>query len=36
MGGEPKMHAEFWWENLQEGNYLEDGSVDERIILKGS
>jgi hypothetical protein len=27
-----KMHAEFWWGNLLESGYLEDG--DERITLR--
>jgi hypothetical protein len=33
MGGE-EVHIGFYWENLREGNHLENGSVDGRIILK--
>jgi hypothetical protein len=29
MGGEER-----WWENLREGNHLEDPGVDMRIILR--
>jgi hypothetical protein len=32
--GRVELHNGFWWENLREGGYLEDPSVDERIILK--
>ena len=28
------MHAEFWWENLSEGDHLEDSGLDGRVILK--
>ena len=28
------MHTGFWWENLREGEHLEDPDVDGRIILK--
>jgi hypothetical protein len=28
------VHTGFWWENLGEGDHLEDGGVDEKIILK--
>jgi hypothetical protein len=28
------VHTGFWWENLREGDHLEDPGVDERIILK--
>jgi hypothetical protein len=27
------MHKEFWWELMNEGEYLED--LDMRVILKG-
>jgi hypothetical protein len=33
MRGE-EMHTGFWWENLREGDDLEDPGVDEKIILK--
>jgi len=29
-----EVHTEFWWENLGEGDHLEDPGVDWRIILK--
>ena len=29
-----ELHTAFWWENLREGDYLEDPGVDGRIILK--
>jgi hypothetical protein len=32
--GRVELRTGFWWENLREGGYLEDPSVDERIILK--
>jgi hypothetical protein len=28
------VHAEFWWENLSEGDHLEDSGVDGKVILK--
>ena len=28
------MHTRFWWENLREGDHLEDPGVEGRIILK--
>ena len=28
------MNTEFWWENLMEGDHLEDPGVDGRIILR--
>ena len=33
-GGRGKMHTRFWWENLREGDHLEDPGVDRKIILK--
>jgi hypothetical protein len=33
-GVREKVHMGFWWENLGEGDHLEDPGVDERIILK--
>jgi hypothetical protein len=32
--GRGEMHTGFWWEDLREGNHLEDPGVDGRIILK--
>jgi hypothetical protein len=32
-GGEERWHTEFWWENLREGDHLEDPGVDGRKIL---
>ena len=32
--GRGEVRVEFWWGNLREGDYLQDPSVDERIILK--
>jgi hypothetical protein len=29
-----EVHTVFWWENLMKRDYLEDPSVDGRIILK--
>jgi hypothetical protein len=29
-----EMHTEFWWENLREGDHLDDPSADGRIMLK--
>jgi hypothetical protein len=28
------VHKRYWWENLREGDHLEDRGVDGRIILK--
>jgi hypothetical protein len=28
------VHTGFWWENLREGDHLENPSIDKRIILK--
>jgi len=28
------MHTGFWWQDLREGDHLEDVDVDGRIILK--
>ena len=28
------MHIGLWWENLKEGDHVEDSGLDERIILK--
>jgi hypothetical protein len=28
------VHTEFWWEDLRDGDHLEDPGVDRRIILK--
>jgi hypothetical protein len=28
------VHTEFWWEDLREGDHLEDRSIDGRMILK--
>jgi len=33
-GGRGKAYTGFWWGNLRERVYLEDPSVDERIILR--
>jgi hypothetical protein len=32
--GRGKVHIEFWWGNLREGDHLKDRGVDGRIILK--
>jgi len=32
--GREEVYMGFWWENLKEGEYLEDQSVDGRIILR--
>jgi hypothetical protein len=32
--GRGEVHKGFWWENLREGDHLEDPGVDGRIILK--
>ena len=29
-----EVYREFWWGNLNEGDYLEDPDVDGRIILR--
>jgi hypothetical protein len=29
-----EVHTRFWWEDLREGEHLEDLGVDGRIILK--
>jgi hypothetical protein len=34
MGGRREVHTEFWWEDLTEGDHLEDPGVDGRFILK--
>jgi hypothetical protein len=31
---ETKMHIEFWWRNLKEGDHLQDLGLEGRIILK--
>jgi hypothetical protein len=28
------VHTEFWWGTLNEGDHLEDSSVDEKVIIK--
>jgi len=28
------MHTGFWWDNLREGDHLEDPGVDGRVALK--
>jgi hypothetical protein len=33
-GGRVEMYAEFYWENLREGDHLEDRGINFRIILK--
>jgi len=37
MGGACSIYGgeERWWENLREGDHLEDPGVDVRIILRG-
>jgi hypothetical protein len=32
--GREKVHTGYWWEDLREGDHLEDLGVDRRIILK--
>jgi hypothetical protein len=32
--GRIEVYTGFWWENLKEGDYLEDRGIDGRIILK--
>jgi hypothetical protein len=32
--GRGEVYTAFWWENLKEGDHLEDPGVDGRIILK--
>jgi hypothetical protein len=32
--GRGEVHTGLWWENLREGDHLEDPGVDGRIILK--
>ena len=32
--GKGDVHTEFWWGNLEGGDYLEDPGVDRIIILK--
>jgi hypothetical protein len=34
MGGRGKVHTGFWWENLREGDRLEDSGIAGRIICK--
>jgi hypothetical protein len=34
LRGIGEVHTEFWWENLREGDHLEDPCIDARIILK--
>ena len=34
MGGGGEMLTRFWWEDLREGDHLEDPGVDGRILLK--
>jgi hypothetical protein len=29
-----EVHTGFWWEDLREGDHLEDPGIDGRIILK--
>jgi hypothetical protein len=29
-----EVHKDFWWEDLREGDHLEDPGVEVRIILK--
>jgi hypothetical protein len=31
--GTGEVHTKFWWENLREGDHLEDPGIDRRIIL---
>jgi hypothetical protein len=28
------MHSGFWWENMDEGDHLEDLDIDGKVILK--
>jgi hypothetical protein len=32
--GKGEVHIGFWWENLREGDHLEDFGVGRRVILK--
>jgi hypothetical protein len=32
--GRGEVHTGFWWEDLREGDHLEDPGIDGRIILK--
>jgi hypothetical protein len=32
--GEKEMHESFLWENLKEGDHLEDTDADDKILLK--
>jgi hypothetical protein len=29
-----EVHTGYWWEDLREGDHLEDPGIDRRIILK--
>jgi hypothetical protein len=32
--GRGEVHTGFWWENLREGDHLEDPYIDGRIIIR--